>query len=69
MSLCGARKLVPLDAFQEDVRNVCGNFVVSPHDGARDMRGSITPVERPTRSKWIWLPAPSPRSAISEARP
>lgn len=38
--------LAPLDAFQAGVRNVCGQFLVSPPDGARDMRGIITLKQR-----------------------
>lgn len=38
--------LAPLDAFQAGVRNVCGQFLVSPPDGGRDMRGLITLKQR-----------------------
>ncbi|MCR4265466.1 helix-turn-helix domain-containing protein [Nitratireductor sp. ZSWI3] len=34
--------LVSLDAFQAGVRDVCGNFLVLPPAGGRDMRGRIT---------------------------
>lgn len=42
MPLHGASGLVPLDAFQAGVRDVCGNFQVLPPQGRRDMRGMIT---------------------------
>ena len=38
--------LAPLDAFQAGVRNVCGQFLVSPPEGARDIRGLITLKQR-----------------------
>ena len=37
--------LTSLDAFQAGVRNVCGQFLVSPPEGARDIRGHISVLE------------------------